>query len=128
MPITQNLLSPQDREILAAATTQLRPDQPDCFDYTQLATACNLTRHMVVAAFPFPELLAVGIVVLEWEKESGSSFSRPKKWILDSMDWDPDPELLAHFDGHPIVQAFLRAKPMLDDHRNLISFVSYNIR
>lgn len=87
-----NYLDPVQQNILASAAVLLQTDKPDCFDYNKLASLAGTNRQLVVAAFPFPELLTLGIKV--------------NGFRLDNFGWEPDSELLAHFPAHPVVEAY----------------------
>jgi len=113
-------LAIQDRMILESADLLLQPEQPDRFDLEKLANISGVERNIILDRFPFPELLALGIVVMVWEEKTGISsnskgncVSRPNGFKLMASDWEPDPELLNHFVDHPVVRAFLLGEPPL---------------
>ena len=131
-------LSRQDRLILASAEFMLRPDRPDDFDFATLSARCGVAREKVRQAFPFPELLTVGIVAMGWGKDQqamawytagpgpwwtqvleicrvhGQSWlRRPNSFRLTASGWEPDPALLAKFSAHPAVLAYGRQESSL---------------
>ena len=132
-------LSRQDRVILESAQVLLRPDRPDHFDYNTLATLCGVERHLVQEAFPYPELLAVGVVAMAWESDQQalaqvdlqtghwwaralelcrchgrSCLNRPNGFRLIAREWEPDPGLLECYATHPAVCSYQkRSTPLL---------------
>lgn len=135
---TRGGFSLEQRLILESAEILLRPDQPDDFDYETLATLSGVPSTSIRAAFPFPELLTVGVVAVGWELEhqamgrqiagSGSWWVRaldtcrdlgqswllrPNNFRLLANNWQPDPELITGFADHPAVLAYVRGKSAL---------------
>ena len=110
------LLSRQDRIILESAEVLLRPDRPDQFDYSTLASMSGVARHLVLEAFPYPELLAVGVVVSAREEKERkleirrqyeqSCLAWPNGFQLAATGWEPDSGLLAFFAAHPVVRSY----------------------
>jgi hypothetical protein len=114
------MLTRQDRLILESAEALLRPKRPDWFDMFQLSEVTGIERQIILDRFPFPELLAIGIMVMIWEEKlsigresPGYCLNRPNGFRLKASDWEPDPELLNHFFDHPVVRMYRRGEPTL---------------
>lgn len=117
---TGNKIKGEDRTILESAEILLNPDQPDRFDMNKLAHISGVDRKLILARFPFPELLALGVVTMIWQARldhiHGSENQRlgwPNGQDLMVSDWVPDPELLTHFSDHPLVKIYLLGEPPL---------------
>ena len=114
------MLAHQDRLILESAESLLQPERPDWFDMFKLSKISGIEHHLIRERFPFPELLAIGIVVMVWEEKTsitrnptGYCVSRPNGFKLKASDWEPDPQLLDHFSDHPVVRIYHRGEPAL---------------
>lgn len=141
-PASMNRLLRQDLVLLEAAETLLDPARPDQLDLNSLATLCGTSRQIILEAFPWPEMLAVGVLVAGWEREGqgfadlpfrpGASWDRvvevchiyertclrrPNGFLLESRGWEPDPVLLDSYAAHPVVCSYIsggsRLLPML---------------
>lgn len=77
-------LTAQDWLILDSAERVLNPKQPGIFDINNLSKLTGIDRRLIRDRFPFPELLAVGIIVMVWEEKS-NGISGASKYSLSRL-------------------------------------------